>query len=75
MWCKFYKNKVQWQYIEVLILFGRDFEKVILEFCCIYVCDVRKFMYDIYNMLFVLQNCWYFEIGKDLKILDVVCKV
>lgn len=75
MRCQSHKNKVQWQHIEVSTLSGRDFENATLELCRIYVRDARKFTYDIHNMLSALQNCRYFEIGKDLKLLDAVRKV
>lgn len=70
-----HKNKVQWHHIEVSTLSWEDCEKATLELCRIYVRDAGIFTYDIHNMLSILQNCRYFVIGKDVKLLDAVRKV
>lgn len=70
MWSNKYKNRVNWRDIELWKLLGIDYEVVKVEFCCLFVCDVRQFMFDICNMLLLLQNCWYFNIGNDKKCVE-----
>lgn len=41
MWSNKYKNRVNWRDIELWKLLGIDYEVVKVEFCCLFVCDVR----------------------------------
>lgn len=62
-----HKNRVNWRDIELWKLSGTDYEAAKVELCRLFVRDARQFTFDICNMLSLLQNCRYFNIGNDKK--------
>lgn len=62
-----HKNRVNWRDIELWKLSGTDYEAVKVELCRLFVRNARHFKFDICNMLSLLQNWQYFNIGNDKK--------
>ncbi|XP_062607791.1 uncharacterized protein LOC134269602 [Saccostrea cucullata] len=70
-----HRNRVKWQDIDVSLLSGNDPAKARVELCRIYVRDAGTFKYDIQTMLSILQNCRYFLVGDNIRLLESVRKV